>query len=232
MDRSAQRTGAPGNSTDVRVLKAGVLYLRMHEAEELVKPIPHLLAKVRGEWIPYVCVLAQCQDSVSLFIYDVDETNVVEVAEIEVHRLLVNDIYADDESLFGSSFGFHIYLSSVHRQQPEAGTSPDADDSIATFSRTSRQPDRAGSLHMPSSLALKDHGALEEIILSALDEQNGGEGGERGDGNRHSIFLDLAAKKRDSRREIGQTQMAVEKAASRPKRRAKSTESRSHQHVD
>ncbi|KAI8325719.1 Rho GTPase activation protein [Martensiomyces pterosporus] len=99
-------TPALSDKTTARILKAGVLYLRMHDTGELLKPVPHALVE-DSDWQPYMAILAQCGGLVSLFLYDVDESMAVEVAEIEVQQLVVGDIHADDDSLFSSSFGFH-----------------------------------------------------------------------------------------------------------------------------
>ncbi|KAI7827739.1 hypothetical protein BX661DRAFT_198336 [Kickxella alabastrina] len=53
----------------------------------------------------------QRKTTVSLLFYEVGESLVVEVADIDVHALFVHDIQAEDDSLFeGGSFGFHINL--------------------------------------------------------------------------------------------------------------------------
>ncbi|KAJ2603417.1 hypothetical protein GGF39_000141 [Coemansia sp. RSA 1721] len=99
--------------SDVRILVAGLLYLRMHSSGDLFNPISHVLAR-DGEWHPYIAVLAQCEQCVSLLLYEVGESVVVEVADIDVQVLFAHDIQAEDDSLFegGGSFGFHINLSS------------------------------------------------------------------------------------------------------------------------
>ncbi|KAJ2009724.1 hypothetical protein GGI04_000214 [Coemansia thaxteri] len=91
---------------DVRILTTGVLYLRVHSSAGAPKPIPHALAP-GAEWLPHIAVLSECAGYVSLLLYEVDETAVAEVVEIDVQNLFIYSIQPDDESLFGCSFGFH-----------------------------------------------------------------------------------------------------------------------------
>ncbi|KAJ2721532.1 hypothetical protein GGI07_003885 [Coemansia sp. Benny D115] len=102
----------PANS-DVRILLAGLLYLRTRCSGDLFNPISHVLARNNSEWHPYIGVLAQCEDCVSLLLYEVGDDVVFEVADIDVRMLTAHEIQAEDDSLFdGGSFGFHITLSS------------------------------------------------------------------------------------------------------------------------
>ncbi|KAJ2336820.1 Ras GTPase-activating protein 1 [Coemansia sp. RSA 2681] len=100
---------------DVRILTTGVLYVRVHNSGGARRLVPHALAPA-AEWLPHIAVLSECAGYVSLLLYDVDGAQVAEMAEIEVCGLFVYDIQPDDESLFGSSFGFHIDLGSAPRR--------------------------------------------------------------------------------------------------------------------
>ncbi|KAJ2282653.1 hypothetical protein IW139_006758, partial [Coemansia sp. RSA 353] len=88
-----------------------VLYLRMIDTGVL-SPVPHALVP-ESEWQPYIAVLARCAGYVSLFLFDVDEALVVEVAEVDVSMLSTQDIQPVDDSVFSESFCFSINLETV-----------------------------------------------------------------------------------------------------------------------
>ncbi|KAJ2500013.1 GTPase activating factor [Coemansia sp. RSA 1972] len=99
-------------TSDVHVLQASILYLRMIDTDGVLSPVPHAL--VHGsEWQPYIAVLAKCAGYVSLFLFDVDEALVVEVAEVDVGMLSTQDIQPVDDSVFSESFCFSINLETV-----------------------------------------------------------------------------------------------------------------------
>ncbi|KAJ2593310.1 GTPase activating factor, partial [Coemansia sp. RSA 1797] len=98
-------------TVDVHVLRASVLYLRMIDTGVL-SPVPHALVP-ESEWQPYIAVLARCAGYVSLFLFDVDEALVVEVAEVDVSMLSTQDIQPVDDSVFSESFCFSINLETV-----------------------------------------------------------------------------------------------------------------------
>ncbi|KAJ1720123.1 hypothetical protein LPJ53_005207 [Coemansia erecta] len=136
-------------SSNVHILLAGMLYLRMHSSGDLFNPIAHVLAR-DGEWHPYIAVLARCEQCVSLLLYEVGESVVVEVADIDVQVLLAHDIQAEDDSLFESgSFGFHINLTGTSEFMPSgcnmanviAGSSLGKDRGRDSESRSSHADD-------------------------------------------------------------------------------------------
>ncbi|KAJ2449873.1 GTPase activating factor [Coemansia sp. RSA 2336] len=94
----------------VHVVMAGVVYLRM--LDDALCPAPHVLAS-RCEWTPYIGVLAKCSDFASLFLFDIDDTMVVEVAEIDVGKLSTQDIQVLDDSVFAGMFGFSVNLEAI-----------------------------------------------------------------------------------------------------------------------
>ncbi|KAJ2660532.1 GTPase activating factor [Coemansia sp. RSA 1199] len=97
---------------DVHALVASVLYLRMVDTDGVLSPAPHAL--VPGSiWQPYIGVLARCAGYVSLFLFDIDEGLVIEVAEVDVSMLSTQDIQPVDDSVFSESFCFSINLETV-----------------------------------------------------------------------------------------------------------------------
>ncbi|KAJ1875583.1 Ras GTPase-activating protein 1 [Coemansia sp. RSA 990] len=99
----------------VHVVMAGVVYLRM--LDNVLCPAPHVLAS-HCEWMPYIGVLAKCSDFTSLFLFDIDDTMVVEVAEIDIGKISTQDIQILDDSVFAGMFGFSISLEAIVQEIP------------------------------------------------------------------------------------------------------------------
>ncbi|KAI9469427.1 hypothetical protein BX667DRAFT_502306 [Coemansia mojavensis] len=99
----------------VHVVMAGVVYLRM--LDNVLCPAPHVLAS-HCEWTPYIGVLAKCSDFTSLFLFDIDDTMVVEVAEIDIGKISTQDIQILDDSVFAGMFGFSISLEAIVQEIP------------------------------------------------------------------------------------------------------------------
>ncbi|KAJ2158705.1 GTPase activating factor [Coemansia sp. RSA 552] len=94
---------------DVCVLLATVLYLRMLDVNGAMRPAPHALAP-GAVWQPYIGVLAQCADCVTLFLFDIDGSLAVEVAEIDVAMLSTQGIQTTNDSVFDDVLAFRIDL--------------------------------------------------------------------------------------------------------------------------
>ncbi|KAJ2851575.1 Ras GTPase-activating protein 1 [Coemansia brasiliensis] len=108
------------SSPAVHVVMAGVVYLRMLD-DDILCPTPHVLAP-HCEWQPYMGVLAKCSDFVSLFLFDIDGTMVVEIAEIDIGKLTTQDIQVLDDSVFADTFGFSINLEAIVHEISSSST--------------------------------------------------------------------------------------------------------------
>ncbi|KAJ2077131.1 GTPase activating factor [Coemansia sp. RSA 988] len=102
---------SPIGNPEVHILVTSVVYLRMLDTGETLRPSPHAL--VPGTWLPYIGVLAQSAGYVSFLLFDIDRIQVAEVAEIDVSMLSTQDIRVIDNSLFEDVFAFCVNIDAV-----------------------------------------------------------------------------------------------------------------------
>ncbi|KAJ2622627.1 Ras GTPase-activating protein 1 [Coemansia sp. RSA 1358] len=162
LDRASVRSA----HSAVRVLTAGVLYLRILGERQ---PVPHVLA-ASAQWQPYVGVLAQCEDSTGLFLFDPNDSPSV-VAELDVNLLCVHDIQPLDDSLFDASFAFSVHVrdpSVLDSLRTCRSTMTDAfnldfakyfDDDISIFSKATASSTSSSNSGNDCDISAKDHGS-------------------------------------------------------------------------
>ncbi|KAJ2801873.1 GTPase activating factor [Coemansia guatemalensis] len=123
MTQSVSPIGTP----EVHILVTSVVYLRMLDTGEILRPSPHAL--VPGTWMPYIGVLAQSAGYVSFLLYDIDCTQVAEVAEIDIGMISTQDIRVVDDSLFEDAFAFCINIDKValHADRCKVAGAPSSD---------------------------------------------------------------------------------------------------------
>ncbi|PIA15784.1 Rho GTPase activation protein [Coemansia reversa NRRL 1564] len=154
----------PVNRPEVHILVTSVVYIRMLEMEKVLQPSPHAL--VPGTWLPYIGVLAESAGYVSLFLFDIDRTQITVVAEVNVDILSAQDIRVVDNSLFEDTFAFSVNINPV-AQHTENYKVAGAHNSNVTNDRLPYNPSqdlrRARKKSLPSALSANISGSNDPL---------------------------------------------------------------------